>query len=109
MLSRFIQFSSAHCCCAFFCRSLRSLDLFDNELSGPIPASLGNLRHLELLQLQANHLSGTIPVDLTQNFTRLRVLNIAFNEQLSGSLRLRDPPTGLDFAAGGTAVRRTEV
>jgi hypothetical protein len=37
---------------------LRSLDLFDNELTGTIPASLGQLKQLELLQLQENRYVG---------------------------------------------------
>ena len=44
--------------------------LYINELSGPLPAELGNLSDLETLMLANNNLSGQIPEalnDLTLN------------------------------------------
>ena len=43
--------------------SLQSLYLSDNYLSGPIPAELGSLTNLEWLFLSGNQLSGTIPAE----------------------------------------------
>ena len=41
-----------------------TLDLSDNQLSGSIPAQLGNLSSLESLYLSFNQLSGSIPKEL---------------------------------------------
>ena len=44
--------------------TLEQLWLQRNQLSGPIPASLGNLVNLESLYLAKNQLTGTIPASL---------------------------------------------
>ena len=44
--------------------SLTTLRLYSNELSGPIPAELGNLANLEGLDLNGNELTGPIPAEL---------------------------------------------
>jgi Leucine-rich repeat (LRR) protein len=56
----------------------------NNNLSGPIPASLGGMANLQLLDLANNRLSGAIPATLG-DLERLRTLDLA-NNQLSGSL-----------------------
>ena len=63
---------------------LEGLDLADNQLSGPIPAAFGNLSHLEGLWLDNNQLSGPIP----SAFGRLSGLESLWldNNQLSGSI-----------------------
>lgn len=63
---------------------LRSLDLEYNELTGSIPASLGNLADLQYLSLIINHLSGPVPSELG-NLSKLVWLRLGDNE-LSGSL-----------------------
>ena len=60
------------------------LDLTDNDLSGTIPASLGNLTHLNWLFLAVNNLTGTIPASLG-NLTNLRWLSLSWNN-LSGRI-----------------------
>ncbi|KAF3515040.1 hypothetical protein F2Q69_00004731, partial [Brassica cretica] len=45
--------------------SLTSLDLEDNQLSGPIPPTLGNLSNIQFLTLSRNNLNGTVPDSLT--------------------------------------------
>ncbi|KAH0855013.1 hypothetical protein HID58_023099 [Brassica napus] len=45
--------------------SLTSLDLEDNQLSGPIPSTLGNLSNIQFLTLSRNNLNGTVPDSLT--------------------------------------------
>ncbi len=58
--------------------------LGSNQLSGPIPASLGNLTQLNILSLSSNQLSGAIPVALG-NLTYLRQVQLSSN-QLSGTI-----------------------
>ena len=60
------------------------LDLNHNNLSGPIPAELGNLSNLRELVLWQNQLSGPIPSAL-QNLTALSHLDLSGN-QLSGAI-----------------------
>ena len=43
---------------------LRTLYLFNNDLSGSIPAELGNLRELTDVSLGGNRLSGSLPAAL---------------------------------------------
>ncbi|KAJ3016387.1 UNVERIFIED_CONTAM: hypothetical protein HDU68_012235 [Siphonaria sp. JEL0065] len=66
--------------------NLVQLNLSDNQLEGPIPASFGGLIRLELLNLAGNRLDGGIPEEL--GFARnLESLNLSRNE-LCGSIPL---------------------
>ena len=60
------------------------LGLFNNNLSGPIPAELGRLANLTELYLYDNQLSGPIPAELGRlaNLTSLGL----FNNNLSGPI-----------------------
>ena len=60
------------------------LDLSLNNLTGTIPAALGNLNNLENLSLTGNQLRGVIPAALG-NLNNLENLNLSFN-QLSGAI-----------------------
>ena len=60
------------------------LGLSENQLSGPIPAEIGNLTYLETLNLRLNQLSGRIPVELG-NLANLVELNLRTN-QLNGPI-----------------------
>ena len=64
--------------------NLADLDLSDNQLSGEIPAALGNLANLQRLNLSGNQLSGEIPAALS-NLASLQRLNLSGN-QLSGEI-----------------------
>jgi Leucine-rich repeat (LRR) protein len=63
---------------------VRSLSLYQNQLSGPIPAELGNLANLTILSLSSNELSGLIPAELG-NLANLTSLYLYSNE-LSGPI-----------------------
>ena len=63
---------------------LEVLDLHGNRLSGPIPSQLGGLTRLGLLDLHDNRLSGPIPAQLG-GLTRLEVLDLHHNH-LSGPI-----------------------
>ena len=60
------------------------LSLLDNQLSGQLPAELGNLTSLEYLRLYSNQLSGELPVELG-NLISLRAMQLA-NNRLNGGL-----------------------
>lgn len=84
--------------------NLETLNLSYNQLRGAIPAELGNLGNLEQLWLVNNQLRGTIPAALG-NLSNLEVL-ILNNNLLSGAL-----PQGLtgltklmSFSFGGTSL-----
>ena len=64
--------------------SLKQLDLKNNQLSGSIPAELGNLSTIEVLDLSENQLSGSIPAELG-NLSSLINLYLEGN-QLTGSI-----------------------
>ncbi|KFK44014.1 hypothetical protein AALP_AA1G203600 [Arabis alpina] len=59
-------------------RYMFGLDLADNELSGEIPAELGDLVELRALNLSHNHLSGVIPESFS-NMKDLESLDLSFN------------------------------
>ena len=62
---------------------LQQLLINDNDLSGPLPASLNNLTSLESVKLRGNKLSGEIPqLDRLQSLTEL---DLSFNE-LNGTI-----------------------
>jgi Leucine-rich repeat (LRR) protein len=61
--------------------SLRELRLAENELQGDLPASIGSLAALEVLELQGNKLT-SLPIEMRE-LTCLRVMNVSSN-QLSG-------------------------
>ena len=64
--------------------NLRILRLADNQLTGSIPATLSNLTNLSSLFLADNQLTGSIPPELG-NLTNLWILYLS-NNQLSGSI-----------------------
>ncbi len=64
--------------------NLETLWLFDNQLSGPIPAEIGNLANLKTLLLFDNELSGPLPAEIG-NLASLQDLWL-YNNQLSGPL-----------------------
>ncbi len=71
-----------------------AIDLSYNELSGPIPAELGNLANLQYLDLRNNNLSGPIPAEL-DNLANLETINLGGNH-FSGCIPdgLKDVPEG---------------
>ena len=64
--------------------NLEILDLDDNELSGLIPSELGGLASLEILDLDDNELSGLIPSELG-GLANLEILDLGRND-LTGSI-----------------------
>ena len=60
------------------------LVLSHNQLTGEIPAELGNLSYLRELYLSENHIVGRIPEELG-NLANLEILHLNYN-QLSGEL-----------------------
>jgi hypothetical protein len=65
-------------------KNLKQLILFNNQLSGSIPSSLGNLTSLEYVDLFSNQLSGNISSSLGKLLS-LVAINLSYN-QLSGSI-----------------------
>ncbi|KAK9102920.1 hypothetical protein Sjap_020174 [Stephania japonica] len=62
--------------------SLVFLNLFENQISGFIPPSIGRLRNLKGLRLYQNHLSGSFPPEIG-NLSNLVHLDLSEN-QISG-------------------------
>jgi Leucine-rich repeat (LRR) protein len=60
------------------------IELNNNNLSGKIPSSLGNLSSLNNLYIPGNRLTGTIPPELS-NLSNLRQL-VLYDNRLSGSI-----------------------
>ncbi len=64
--------------------NLQGLYLYDNQLTGSIPAELGNLTNLYALILEYNQLTGSIPAELG-NLTNLTHLYL-YENGLTGSI-----------------------
>ncbi|KAJ8772063.1 hypothetical protein K2173_027240 [Erythroxylum novogranatense] len=64
--------------------NLTVLFMFDNQLSGPIPQEIGNLKNLNQLSFQTNQLSGLIPKSLG-GLTSLTLLHL-YHNYLSGPI-----------------------
>jgi Leucine-rich repeat (LRR) protein len=60
------------------------LDLYDNNLTGNLPAEIGNLSNLIQLNLNKNLLEDTIPAEIAE-MTELKVLRLGFNN-LEGNI-----------------------
>ena len=69
------------------------LDLRYYQLSGTIPAELGDLPYLQVLDLSGNQLTGTIPGELA-SLTNLQELRLSGNYRLTGCI-----PDGLEGVA----------
>ena len=63
---------------------VRVLNLAGNQLTGTLPAALGNLSNLRTLRLQVNSLTGEIPWELG-NLSKLVSVNLSGN-QLTGEI-----------------------
>ena len=63
---------------------LEMLDLFASQLSGPIPPQIGKLTNLRVLDLSHNRFFGAIPPELG-SLSSLEILNLSIND-LSGSI-----------------------
>ncbi|GER43375.1 plasma membrane receptor-like kinase, partial [Striga asiatica] len=59
--------------------NLQNLNLAQNNLNGPIPASWGRLSNLKHLVVRGNHLTGPIPESLI-NITGLMELDLSSND-----------------------------
>ncbi|XP_066365475.1 leucine-rich repeat protein 1-like [Miscanthus floridulus] len=46
-------------------KNLISMDLYNNDLSGPLPTTLGNLKSQKVLRIDHNRLTGPIPRELS--------------------------------------------
>ncbi|XP_044488716.1 LRR receptor-like serine/threonine-protein kinase RPK2 [Mangifera indica] len=65
------------------CKSLRFLDVSQNQISGIVPQSLGNLKSLVLLDLSENELQGQVPANL-HRLKCLKHLSLAGNNLTGG-------------------------
>ena len=79
------------------------LRLLTNSLNGALPAALGNLDKLKVLQFSRNQLSGSIPGELG-NLVELVRLDLRYN-QLSGRFQARwaTSPTWKNCTSGITS------
>jgi Leucine-rich repeat (LRR) protein len=56
------------------------IDLFENDVSGSLPAELGDLKGLKVLRMRNNNLTGGIPSQILQNMPVLEEINLFDNE-----------------------------
>ena len=61
-----------------------TLNLGDNDLSGPIPLGLSGMKRLRTMRLEKNRLNGTIPLELS-SMVSLQEFN-AYGNNLGGVL-----------------------
>merc|ERR1712185_813930 len=64
--------------------NLRTLDLYDNNLTGTFPEKIEDMRDLEFVQFQGNWLSGTVPDRIFDG--RFRRLKLSVNPNLTGCI-----------------------
>ncbi|KAF4357729.1 hypothetical protein G4B88_023187 [Cannabis sativa] len=62
--------------------SLKELRINANQLHGLVPKSIGNLRHLEILNLSMNSLEGVLSEAHFSNLSKLYHLDLSFNKHL---------------------------
>lgn len=64
---------------------MKSLVIFNTQFSGPLPDSIGNLKYLNVLNL--DNLEGNIPSSLG-NLSQLKILDLGkdFNGQLPSTI-----------------------
>ena len=62
----------------------------DNGVSGSIPAELGNLHNLKVLDLAYNDLSGAVPTSLANLFDTLAELDLSHNKLQAGMKELME-------------------
>src|SRR5690606_6303744 len=68
--------------------TLQKLYLNSNRLNGEIPPALGDLANLQILHLAANGLAGQMPAPLT-NLTDLNDLDLGYNKLQTADATLR--------------------
>ncbi|KAG9134127.1 hypothetical protein Leryth_004819 [Lithospermum erythrorhizon] len=58
---------------------LNTLDLSNNNLTGSIPKSFFQLKHLNVLSLSSNFFGGTVQLDAIMNLRNLTTLDLSYN------------------------------
>ncbi len=83
------------------------LSLVGNNLTGAIPAEVGNLSALEELELQKNNLTGEVPGSFSQ-LTNLRKFSFYTNSSLCASPALHDQFQAIGGLGPGCTYPRSE-
>ena len=87
---------------------LQVLTVYNNQLTGTIPSTIGNARHLQNFDITNNAIFGTIPPSLG-NITELKYAILKFNKLTGGGIHSTQASSKLQVWRGVLASRQDNI